>query len=136
MQLLRVRAIGDDICSELVIYHLQKIANGSDGKYLVEDIVEIFKQDKFQIWVASKNGIIYGTLLTEIITYPRKRTMRCVGIAGENAIKWVKLLIELEEIAKSWGCDMMESCHPVKFEKLLVTGGWREFHRLWVKDLS
>lgn len=116
--------------------HLAKMADGSDGCYEVTDLLAAVAAGSMQLWLVLDGAEIACVMLTEIVQYPRKRAMRCVGISGSRPRRWMPLLANVERAARDhFGCDRMESLHQPRHGALLRTGGWREFHVLSVKEL-
>ncbi len=115
---------------------LLKMAEGSCGRYQASDIAAALISNRMQLWLVLDGAAIGCVLVTEIIQYPRKRAMRCIGLVGHRPRKWMHLLQNLEDTArKVFGCDLMEAFLPQGFERLLRTGGWSQFHVLWEKAL-
>ena len=55
----------------------------SEGEILPEDLVQPLKTGKMQLWVAMSDGVI-AAMITEIVSYPRKRVLRVITIAGKD----------------------------------------------------
>lgn len=89
-----------------------------------------------QAWAAMEDNTLLGVMLTEIITYPRLRALRLIGVSAHSPRRWMHLLHEVEAIARrGLGCDLIECLHRPGHERLLTTGGWRVWHFLSEKRL-
>lgn len=123
------------VCDKVQPY-LQKMADGSGGRYLCEDIQNEILQGNFQLWLALDGTEIVCALMTQIMHYPRSRAMRLIGVVGHRPRRWMHLLHHVELAAKQgFGCDRMEAMHQARHGILLRTPGWREFHVLSEKVL-
>ena len=116
--------------------HLEKMADGSGGRFLADDIAVAIERGTMQMWLALDGTDIACALITEVVNYPRLRAMRCVGVVGHRPRRWMHLMANVEAAAKEhFGCDRMEACHQPGHERLLRTGGWRVWHFMSEKPL-
>jgi hypothetical protein len=116
--------------------HVAKMAEGSGGRYEASDIFSAMATGRILLWIAMDGAEIACVMLTEIVQYPRRRAMRCIGISGSRPRRWIPLLAEVERAARErFECDLMEALHRPDHRRLLRTGGWREFHILSEKTL-
>lgn len=116
--------------------HLEKMAAGSGGRYQTCDLFAALAAGDMFLWVVVDGMQIICVLMTQIMQYPRRRAMRCIGVVGHRPRRWVHLLAPVEQESRDrFGCDVMEALHPARLARLLVTGGWREFHVLSEKRL-
>ena len=117
--------------------HIQKMADGSGGRYETSDILTCLATGAMQCFVAIEGIDLLAVMLTEIMNYPRFRAMRCIGISGRDAPRWTHLMTAIERVAKdNFGCTRIEAMLPARLERLLTTGGWQPFHNLLEKDLT
>ena len=116
--------------------HVAKMADASGGRYLTEDIFAALASGRMLLWIAIDGADIACVMVTEIMQYPRRRAMRCVGVSGHRPRRWMGLLANVEEASRSrFGCDLMEALHQPGHDRLLRTGGWEVFHVLSEKVL-
>jgi hypothetical protein len=122
--------------AERVRPHLEKMADGSGGRFDADDIHAAISVGRMQLWLVLFGSEILCAIVTEIIEYPQLRALRMVGIVGRNSRRWVDLLAKMECAARTvFGCKMMEALHQPGHERLLVTDGWRTYHILSDKTL-
>ena len=116
--------------------HIEKMADGSGGRYRASDIYAALSVGEMMLWAAIEGEHLLAIMLTEIVRYPRCRAMRCIGISGHRAHRWMHLMRDVEKAARErFGCDRMEALHTPRHAALLQTGGWQTFHALSEKLL-
>lgn len=94
----------------------------------------VIKRD-IQLWAIWSGEQLEAVVLTEIIDYPRKRYCNVHGLAGVNHKRWLHLVWNIEEWAKTKGCDGIESAHGrVGFERELKELGWKSAARYFEKE--
>lgn len=114
--------------------HIEKMAEGSRGRYLASDILVAIAAGRMQLWLALSGPEILCVMLTEIREYPRARALRIIGLVGHDHKKWRHLLSVVELAAKNnFGCTIMEASAPPRFGVLLP--GYRSSHTLGEKPL-
>jgi hypothetical protein len=122
--------------AERVQPHLQKMADGSGGRYLREDIQAAITSGVIQLWLALDGAEIVCAMTTQVMDYPRLRALRCIGVVGHRPRRWMHLMHHVERAAKKhFGCDRMEAMHQPRHGLLLQTPGWQTFHVLSEKHL-
>lgn len=122
--------------AERVMPAVQRMADGSEGRYWADDIAASLSSGRMQLWLALDGAEVACVMVTEIVTYPRVRAMRCVGVVGHRPRRWLHLLRTVETAARDcFRCGVMEALVQPGHERLLKTGGWRQFHSLWQKAL-
>jgi hypothetical protein len=116
--------------------YLARIAAGSDGHYTAADVQAAIMAGHFLLWLALDGPEIACLMLTQIVSYPQARAMRCVALVGRQPKRWLHLLEQIEFHAKThFGCSLMEAQHPPKYAHLLRTGGWHTTHVISQKAL-
>lgn len=114
--------------------HLAKMAAGSHGNYLAEDLEACVREGKILLWLMLRGSDLMAVIATEIVNYPRARAMRFVGLVGHRPRAWAHVLSALETAARqNFGCTKMEAIHIPKFRLLLP--GYRVTHWKSEKDL-
>jgi hypothetical protein len=124
--------------AERVWPYLEKMAEGSDGRFLADDLAQAIAGGNSQLWVALSGPEILCAALTEVIAYPRLRALRFTAVVGHHHARWVHLIERIEHAAKhAFGCQIMEAMHQPGHERLIRhTGGWKiGWHWLSWKEL-
>lgn len=131
VQAIYVAPLHLPVWADRVRPHLAKMAAGSGGRYEPTDILTALASGRMQLWLAMNGVSLLCVMVTEILTYPRLRAMRSVGLVGTQPRKWRGLLAAVEEAARrDFGCTMMESFHIPRFAALLP--GYRTTH--WLSE--
>ena len=108
----------------------------SEGELLSDDLVHPIKTGKMQLWVALSEGVI-AAMITEIITYPRKKVLRVITIAGKDGLgmsKWYGFLPLIEGFALSNNCSSLEAWTRKGMAKKLKD--WEHKYMVITKDLK
>ena len=108
----------------------------SEGELLPEDLIAPLASEKMQLWVALSDGVI-AAMITEIITYPRKRVLRVItiaGIDGHGMSKWYGFLPLIEGFALSNDCSSLEAWTRKGMAKKLKD--WEHKYMVITKDLK
>lgn len=118
--------------------YIGRMAEGSDGRFLPEDIEACIFAGRFHAWLILVGSEIGALLMTEIVDYPQYRALRCIGIVGHRSRRWMHLLANVEQAARQWPngpCARIEAFHQPGHERLLRTGGWKSWHLMSEKTL-
>ena len=59
--------------------HLEKMAAGSGGRFLFIDLLTAVAARKMQLWLAVRGTELMAVMLTELVTYPRLKTLRLIA---------------------------------------------------------
>jgi hypothetical protein len=115
---------------------LEKMAEKSCGRYLAEDLEQHIIHRRTHLWLFLRRGDIMGSLLTEVIQYPRRRAMRYTCLVGHKSRTWRHLGSEIERVARvCFGCTLMEAMPSKGIDRLLVTDGWNMTHTFHEKEI-
>lgn len=110
----------------------QMMAAGSNGRWELSDIVNQILAREQQVWVSLNDGVIEAVLLTEIVTYPRRKALRFSSCVGKNWRNWAHFHAQIEEWGKAQGCNLFEVYAPRKWRHCFPD--YREFHILMEKN--
>lgn len=119
---------------------LERMAAGSGGRFIAQDIDDAIFDGKMHAWLAldaeaEADPAVRAMLVTEIIAYPRLKVLRLVGLVGEDMRTWLPLWPEVEGWARTQQCKRVEALHPPAYSRLLGRIGWSEWHVLSEKIL-
>lgn len=103
-----------------------------DGKYTKENVKQSLLNRDMQLWLAMSEHI-EAVLVTEIISYPAKKVCTFVFLAGEDFQRWSGLLHQIEQWAKSQGCESIELFGRPGWQKVL---DWERIHIVLRKKIK
>ena len=106
----------------------------SEGELLTEDLVEHLDNDDLRLWVAMKDDKVIAAMITEIITYPRKKILRIITLAGKDMDLWYDFLPSVEGYALSQQCSALEAWTRKGMTRKLKD--WRHSYDIITKDLK
>ena len=106
----------------------------SEGELLTEDLIEHLDNDDLRLWVAMKNDKVIAAMITEIITYPRKKILRVITLAGKDMDLWYDFLPSVEGYALSKQCSALEAWTRKGMTRKLKD--WRHSYDMITKDLK
>ena len=106
----------------------------SEGELLTEDLVEHLDNDDLRLWVAMKDDKVIAAMITEIISYPRKKILRVITLAGKDMDLWYDFLPSVEGYALSKQCSALEAWARKGMTRKLKD--WRHSYDIITKDLK
>jgi len=109
----------------------------SEGELLSEDLHPFLKEGEQQLWVAMEDGSIIACMVTEVISYPRKRILRVITIGGKDGKgidKWYGFLPMVEGFALKAGCSSLEAWTRKGMARKLKD--WNHSYMVITKDLK
>ena len=115
-----------DTCWKEIEPYMEKAAEYTYGRYTSGDIYDSLKEYDHQLWVAFDNGKIKGAVVTNIITYPRRKIL-CMSFCGGIGLKdWKDPMLELlKRFAKDSGCDGIEATARRGWAKVFENDGYK-----------
>ena len=126
-----------DVVWDEVVPLISAALEYSEGEVIPEDLVKPIKIGKMQLWVAMLEGSVIAAMITEIVVYPRKRTLRVITIAGKDGRgmnKWYGFLPLVEGFAISNNCSSLEAWTRKGMAKKLTD--WEHKYMVITKDLK
>ena len=78
---------------------LARVVSRSEGELETDDIFDLVAEGRMQLWVVVKDKEIIAALVTQIITYPQKKVLRLVSLAGEDFSKFKHFLDMVQSFA-------------------------------------
>lgn len=109
------------------------------GRYNVEDIKQGVLTKPQQLWIAfDADNKILGAVVTEIVVYPRMRSLVMHFTGGVDLKSWKPdMLSMLQRFAKENGCDVIESYGREGWGKVFKNDGFKSrfmFYELPVEN--
>ena len=112
---------------------LARVIPHSEGELETDDILDLVTEGSMQLWIVAENKEIIAALVTQIITYPQKRILRLVSLAGEDFNKFKHFLDIVESFAIQKGCTALELWGRKGWKKLLPE--WNSEYIVYTKDI-
>jgi hypothetical protein len=110
---------------------IQKALDRTLGEYLSGDIYGFLINQEMQLWIAGEEGID-AAMVTQIVTYPRKKFCNVVLVGGSGLKDWLKFQPILLAWAKEHGCNAVRSTGRRGWHRVL---GWTEAYTVSTKEL-
>ena len=91
--------------------YLVKSQEWTRGRATVDDILRFVLNGQMQLWVGHDDNEIYGHVITEVKSYPRRKMLVVQYCAGEpNHMQYVddEMFDLLDRFAKDAGCSGIE----------------------------
>jgi hypothetical protein len=101
----------------------------SGGTHDFADVVDMIGTGQLQFWPAPK-----GCLVTEIITYPKKRVLN-VFLGGGDMAQILDMQDAVTAWAKAQGCDATTIQGRPGWERVFAKYGWKRTHTVLSKDI-
>ena len=118
---------------KFVLPHLERAARYSDGQMEAGDFLPFLINGDMQLWVAVEDHECLAAMVTQIITYPRKRILRVIGMGGREMKRWYPYLGMLERFALENGCTELEGWTKRGLLRLLKD--WKVSHMVIKKEI-
>jgi hypothetical protein len=114
-----------DACWPKIESFLEKAADYTYGRYTVDDIHDSIVEYDHELWVAFEDDKIKGAVVTNFVTYP-KRKMLCMSFCGGVDLKDWKdpMLALLQRYARDTGCDGIEATARRGWAKVFQLDGY------------
>ena len=109
----------------------------AEGELEPEDLVVHLDTGQMHLWVAMDKGEVIAAMITEIITYPRKRILRVITLAskdGHGMDNWYDFLPMVEGFAINNGCSALEAWTRKGMARKLKD--WKHSYSVITKDLK
>ena len=113
---------------------LEKVKEHSEGELETDDFLEPLTHGDMQLWIVTENKEILAALVTQIITYPQKKVLRLISLAGEDFEEIRSFQEMIEGFAIKLGCTALEMWGRKGWKKLLPD--WKDTYIVYTKDLK
>ena len=112
---------------------LARVVSRSEGELETEDILDLVTEGRMQLWIVAEDKEIIAALVTQIITYPQKKVLRLVSLAGEDFNKFKHFLDMVQSFAIQKDCTALELWGRKCWKKLLPE--WNSEYIVYTKDI-
>lgn len=106
--------------------YMEGAAEYTYGRYLAEDIKQGLLTKPHQLWVAFDDDGMKGAVVTEIVQYPRLRSLVMHFTGGKELENWKPdMLSLLQRFAKDNECGVIESYGREGWGKVFKNDGFK-----------
>ena len=113
---------------------LNKALKHSEGELEAEDLIKHLDKGDLRMWVAMQDNEIIACMVTEIITYPRKKIVRVITLSGKDMDMWYDFLPVLEGYAVNNECSSLEAWTRKGMTRKLKD--WKHSYDIITKDIK
>ena len=105
-------------------------------------VFETAKQDKFQVWIIwdkNQNKTVdkyFGVVVTELIQRKLGKVCNIYIATGRQRHKWQHLINDIEDFAKTEGCQMMELIARPGWQRVLNLFNYKRTHVVLEKKIE
>ena len=114
--------------------HLVSMTPHSEGELEPDAFYEAISEGAMQLWIALEEKELLASMITQIVTYPRKNVLRIISISGDDMYKWIDYIPTIEDWALSMGCTSLECWGRKGWLKVLKD--WKCSYHIITKDLT
>jgi hypothetical protein len=101
-----------------------------------DDAYRLIREGKMHLQVIADDGEIIGASTTEIVEYPKCRTLRGIFISGERFDEWREMYDQaMTAAAKNCGAKFVELTGRKGWARRITDLGWREQYTTMVKEI-
>lgn len=115
---------------------IDKALAHAEGELYSEDVLQRIFDETQTLWLGMKDGEIFCSGVTEIITYPRKRVLRIITFAtksGHDYKHWKDFIEVIEGFGVRHGCSAIEAWTRKGLAKKLK---WDNEYSVITKDIK
>ena len=113
---------------------LEKVKEYSEGEAEPDAFLEALTHGDMQLWIATEDSNMHSVMVTQIVTYPQKKILRVISIAGSDFKRLYEFNDMVESFAIKTGCSGMELWGRKGWKKLLPD--WESNYIVYSKDLK
>ncbi len=113
---------------------LDKVKEHTEGELETDDFLEPLTHGDMQLWMATEESDVRAVMITQIITYPQKRVLRIISLAGEDFEEIRSFQEMIEGFAVKLECTALEMWGRKGWKKLLPD--WKDTYIVYTKDLK
>ena len=105
--------------------YVQNALEYTDGRYELEDVLEMVKDGGFLLWIAFDGERIKGCVITDMMQYPRKKFLGCPFVTGDEFASWKQPMFEmLQKFARDNDCEGLEATARPGWSRVFKDDGY------------
>jgi len=113
---------------------LDEAQEHTEGEVESDDFLESLTHGEMQLWIATEGNELHSIMITQIITYPQKKVLRIISLAGSDFKRLYQFNEMVESFAIKTGCTSLELWGRKGWKKLLPD--WESNYIVYTKDLK
>ncbi len=113
---------------------LDRVKEHTAGELETDDYLEPLTHGDMQLWIATEQSDVHAVMVTQLITYPQKKILRIITLAGEDFEEIRSFQEMIEGFAIKLGCTALEMWGRKGWKKLLPD--WKDTYIVYTKDLK
>ena len=114
---------------------LQKVVDHTEGELQPEDYLDNIVTKDMHLWLAVEDADILMAMVTQIIEYPRRKTLRIIALSGKNFKETHSQFNDMiESFAIQAGCSGLELWGRKGWKKMLPD--WESNYIVFTKNLK
>lgn len=127
-----------DIVWSSVAKVLKKSVGTARGKYEVDDLYPLLKDEELVLWVVSdQDGEVVAAITTRLILYPQASAMAMDWIGGTRMKEWLPMAQErISEHARRHNCKYLEGYGRKGWDRWLRKYGWKPDYIAYKMELD
>lgn len=108
-----------------VVDYINNVLVHTDGRYELEDVLEMVEGGGFLLWIAFDGERIKGCVITQFMNYPRKKYLGCPFVTGDEFSSWKKPMFEtLQRFARDNDCVGLEATARLGWSRVFRDDGY------------
>jgi hypothetical protein len=105
--------------------YVQNALEYTDGRYELEDVLEMVEGGGFLLWIAFDGKQIRGCVITQMMQYPRKKFLGCPFVTGDEFASWKQPMFEmLQRFARDNDCEGLEATARLGWSRVFKDDGY------------
>ena len=118
----------------MVRHHLIPAIDLSGGRWTAEYVLAALALGEQTLWVATSDNGVVGAATVQIISYPERKNVAIHFLGGNDFDTWYsKMLSDLEEYGKAFGCNAIECNARHGFWKFFKEDGFMKSSTFYEK---
>jgi len=123
---------------------ISRVTRHTEGELEPDDFIEPLTHGEMQLWVVEDGGVslhkdlasatIIASLITQIVSYPQKKVLRLISLAGDNFEDFKDFISMVEAFAVRCECSALEMWGRKGWKKLLPD--WKDSYIVYTKDIK
>lgn len=105
--------------------YVQNALEYTDGRYELDDVLDMVAGGGFSLWIAFDDESIKGCVITQFMQYPRKKFLGCPFVTGDNFASWKQPMFEtLQRYARDTDCVGLEATARLGWARVFKDDGY------------